>query len=157
MLSSGVFPTFPKHDKRHVVLLIIDPQVDFHEGGSLAVTGATADAKRISNMIAAHAPEIGQIFVTMDSHHRNHIAHASFWFTEKPGEHTANCKLRPKPQTKYATAAVYEPEAFTMIEHKYIGPGMWEPVDQSLMEHCKRYSSALEFRMKLIIWPGTIF
>ena len=27
-------------------LLIIDPQVDFHEGGSLAVPGATADSER---------------------------------------------------------------------------------------------------------------
>jgi cephalosporin hydroxylase len=77
MLSSGVFPTFPKHEsKNHVVLLIIDPQVDFHEGGSLAVAGATADAKRIAFMITQHANNIGQVFVTLDSHHRNHIAHA---------------------------------------------------------------------------------
>ena len=34
-----------------VILLIIDPQVDFHEGGSLAISGATADSERITKMI----------------------------------------------------------------------------------------------------------
>ena len=38
-----------KSDK--VVLLIIDPQVDFHEGGSLAVTGAAADSERVVALI----------------------------------------------------------------------------------------------------------
>ena len=38
-------------DSKSVILLIIDPQVDFHEGGTLAVTGATADSKRIAAMI----------------------------------------------------------------------------------------------------------
>merc|ERR1719424_1454494 len=35
-----------------LALFIIDPQVDFHEGGSLAVTGATEDSKKIAALIS---------------------------------------------------------------------------------------------------------
>jgi hypothetical protein len=49
-------------------LLIVDPQVDFHEGGSLAVAGANADAERLEAFIGAHLDEITSIFVTLDSH-----------------------------------------------------------------------------------------
>lgn len=34
-----------------VCLLIIDAQKDFHEGGSLAIPGATEDSIKISNFI----------------------------------------------------------------------------------------------------------
>ena len=50
-------------------LLVIDPQIDFHEGGSLAVPGASEDAKRIARLIREHAQEIDELVVTMDSHH----------------------------------------------------------------------------------------
>lgn len=50
-------------------LLIVDPQMDFHEGGSLAVPGAAADAERIARMIADNSRMIDEIVVTMDSHH----------------------------------------------------------------------------------------
>jgi nicotinamidase-related amidase len=52
-----------------IVLLLIDPQIDFHEGGSLAVPGATADSERIAQMISEHGEEIDEIYVTLDSHH----------------------------------------------------------------------------------------
>ena len=52
-----------------VILLLIDPQIDFHEGGSLAVPGATADSERIAKMITEHGDEIDEIYVTLDSHH----------------------------------------------------------------------------------------
>ena len=52
-----------------VILLLIDPQIDFHEGGSLAVPGATADSQRIAKMITEHGDEIDEIYVTLDSHH----------------------------------------------------------------------------------------
>lgn len=50
-------------------LLVVDPQVDFHEGGSLAVPGALADSKRIAGVIRDHAEDIDELVVTMDSHH----------------------------------------------------------------------------------------
>lgn len=50
-------------------LLIVDPQLDFHEGGSLAVPGANADAERIAELISEKQDQIDEIFVTLDSHH----------------------------------------------------------------------------------------
>lgn len=50
-------------------LLIIDPQIDFHPGGSLAVTGANEDSARIAQLIAANVDEIDEIIVTLDTHH----------------------------------------------------------------------------------------
>lgn len=50
-------------------LLIVDPQMDFHEGGSLAVPGATADAERIARFITDHSDDIDELVVTLDTHH----------------------------------------------------------------------------------------
>lgn len=50
-------------------LLIVDPQLDFHEGGSLAVPGATADSKRIAQFITENANCLDEVIVTLDSHH----------------------------------------------------------------------------------------
>lgn len=50
-------------------LLVVDPQVDFHEGGSLAVPGASEDSERIARLIRDNAEDIDELVVTMDSHH----------------------------------------------------------------------------------------
>jgi hypothetical protein len=65
-----------------IVLLIIDPQVDFHpeynplndprlshKQGNLAVVGANEDSERIAAMILKYIDKIDEIYVTMDSHH----------------------------------------------------------------------------------------
>ena len=51
------------------ILLIIDPQNDFHPGGSLGVTGANEDSQRIADMISKNQTSIDEIYVTLDSHH----------------------------------------------------------------------------------------
>lgn len=117
-----------------VILLLIDPQIDFHEGGSLAVPGATADSIRIAKMIEEHGDEIDEIYITLDSHHRNHIAHGIFW-QNKNGDH---------------------PDPFTQISKEDIADEKWFPRDPSLKEHCKYYANQLETqgnRFKLMIWP----
>lgn len=95
--------------------------------------------------------------MTMDSHHRNHIAHASFWFTEQQhGDHVPLSDAKQKPPTKYSTTTVFEPAPFTVIKQEHVGRGKWQPVDQSLMDHCVKYTRDLESsrnRMSLIIWP----
>lgn len=50
-------------------LLIVDPQVDFHEGGSLGIPGATADSERIAKFITDNSDSIDELVVTLDSHH----------------------------------------------------------------------------------------
>ena len=56
-------------------LLIIDPQVDFHEGGNLAVAGANGDSQRIAGFIEANQAKLNKVFVSLDTHTPNHIGH----------------------------------------------------------------------------------
>ena len=70
----------------NIVLLIIDPQVDFHPGGSLAVEGANEDSARIASIIRSQGGSISNIIITLDSHHRTHIAHGISW-VNSAGDH----------------------------------------------------------------------
>jgi hypothetical protein len=118
-------------------------QNDFHEGGSLAVPGSTKQAVEISKMIMydnllshrmyleylffpsgfvhsyhirQNKDKIGEIFVTLDSHHKKHIAHKSFWSSI---ENDVNFKGK-------------EPDAFSTITAKNLRDGEWFPKDCSL-------------------------
>eukprot|EP00600_Ochromonadales_sp_CCMP1393_P010544 CAMPEP_0175007414 /NCGR_PEP_ID=MMETSP0005-20121125/6394_1 /TAXON_ID=420556 /ORGANISM="Ochromonas sp., Strain CCMP1393" /LENGTH=945 /DNA_ID=CAMNT_0016262845 /DNA_START=27 /DNA_END=2864 /DNA_ORIENTATION=+ len=129
--------------RQKITLFIIDPQNDFHEGGSLAVPGARADSHRIAEMIRSHGKYIHEIFVSMDSHYPCHIAHAVSW-VDAEGNH---------------------PPVLTKITHDDVLKGRWRHRDDSdpnpkgeklpMQEWVKIYTSSLErkARMKLTIWP----
>jgi len=121
------------YKKGGTAVLIIDPQNDFHEGGSLAVAGATADSARTAQMIEDHLDEIYQISVTLDSHLKLHIANPYFWM-DKNRQH---------------------PAPFTVIEEKDIEAGTWVPSRPELLEHSVKYVRGLDSnkRFKLLIWP----
>ena len=116
-----------------MILLIIDPQNDFHEGGSLAVPGAVEDSIRTAEFIRKHANDIEAIYVTLDSHHRLHIAHKGFW----------------------KNAAGASPAEFSLITHQEVLDGIWTPRDPANIEKALHYTRELEKkgRFKLIIWP----
>lgn len=84
-------------------------------------------------MIEAHAELIDSIFVTLDTHSSQHIAHAQFW--QDPDG-------RPPPPFQQITLAD-------------VSCGRWGPRDPSLREHCLRYTKQLEDkgRFLLTIWP----
>ncbi len=71
--------------KEHITLLIVDPQNDFHpnddrsRGGALPVPESEGNAKNIEAMIRKHHEKITEIFVTLDTHKKYHIAHPLFW------------------------------------------------------------------------------
>lgn len=104
------------------ILLIIDPQNDFHpQGGtpgtklyhpegSLAVSGANEDSERIAEFIFKNYKNIHEIYVSMDSHHPSHIAHGMFWSNSK-GE---------------------QPSPFTLISNEDICNGIWLPRDKKI-------------------------
>jgi nicotinamidase-related amidase len=121
--------------KKKTTLFIIDPQIDFHPGGSLGVDGANEDSQRIADMIMKNKHHIHEIFVSLDSHYPSHIAHAMFWIDEK-GNH---------------------PSPFTPITFQDVKTGKWRPREESedLMDWCLYYTKALERkgRMTLTIWP----
>lgn len=115
------------------ILLIIDPQNDFHEGGSLAVAGATDDSTRIANLIKVCGSEIDEIMVTLDSHHACHISHGVYW---------KNSAGEPAPD-------------FTEITLQSVKDGTWSPARDEDKEHVEWYLEQLEGtgRFKHIIWP----
>jgi len=116
-----------------LTLLIIDPQVDFHPGGSLAVSGANEDSLRIQKFIRQYIDDIEDIVVTQDSHQLNHIAHGVFW-EDKNGN---------------------SPQPFTVITHKDVVQRVWIPRNRNRFEYCKQYTKDLEGKGKfqLTIWP----
>jgi len=121
------------YKKGGTAVLIIDPQVDFHEGGSLAVAGAKADSKRTAKMIQDHLGEIHQISVTLDSHLKLHIANPFFW-KNKDGNH---------------------PPPFTPITEKDVNEFTWVPSRPELLQHALEYVRGLEAnkRFTLLVWP----
>jgi len=62
-----------------VNMLVIDPQVDFHEEGSLPIPGATADSTRIAKFIDANKDNVNRIVVSLDTHTLRHIGHPGYW------------------------------------------------------------------------------
>lgn len=83
LFTSIVYYMFPStsqmlpHDfvTAEIATFVIDPQIDFHPGGTLAVAGADDDAIRARSFIEISSPFIKEIFVSLDTHSMNHIAH----------------------------------------------------------------------------------
>ncbi|RHY28947.1 hypothetical protein DYB32_005575 [Aphanomyces invadans] len=120
--------------ERHgLTLFIIDPQRDFHPGGSLAIPTADDDAFRTAAFIRSHVKDISQIIITLDSHQRLHIAHGVFW-QNQAGE---------------------SPSPFTLIPSAEVASGKWRPRSPELQAYAYEYTKALEEggRFQLCIWP----
>ncbi|WP_028323837.1 cysteine hydrolase family protein [Desulfatirhabdium butyrativorans] len=115
-------------------LLIVDPQNDFcNPKGSLFVPGADQDAVRLGAMIDRVRHKLNTIKVTMDSHHRLHVAHPIFW-RDPAGNH---------------------PSPFTIITKEDVREGRWMPFDTALNTRALDYTEQLEQngRYQLCIWP----
>jgi len=116
-----------------VCLLTIDPQVDFCEGGSLAVAGATKDLERLAKMVDKYGGDIDDIQITMDSHYHLHIAHSSWW----------------------RDASGAQPKPFTLISESDVASGKWRPVNPDWKDWALQYVQQLSAnkRYALVIWP----
>ena len=67
---------------------------------------------KILRVCRANIEKIGDIFVTLDSHHREHIAHAKSWNSKADGS-----GVNPTP--------------FTLISHADVVSGKWFPTDRA--------------------------
>ena len=116
-----------------VCLLIIDPQQDFAEGGSLAVPGAMKDMERLAKMIDKYGSDIDEIQITLDSHYQMHIAHPLFW-QDVSGK---------------------EPAPFTIISVDDVKKGKWRPKNPAWKDWALEYVTTLEAnrRYVLCVWP----
>jgi nicotinamidase/pyrazinamidase len=146
--------SLPPANGSKVILLIIDPQVDFHEpGGSLAVAGSKSDALRTADLIRDNISKIDEIYVTLDSHNKMHIAHGAFWSRTEDGKGPG-----PGPFTqlmhddKPNSTALYTVTADGNLDLTQA----WYPKNHESKAWCKEYSMKLcagENGFRLIIWP----
>lgn len=114
-------------------LLVIDPQVDFCEGGALPVPGGNGDMERLAAMVTRLGGRIDDIAVTLDSHRTIDIAHPAWW-VDSQGRN---------------------PAPFTLITSADLAAGTWTPRNPDWRQRSTDYVKALETAGKyvLIIWP----
>ena len=119
-------------DRRRVMLLIVDMQVDFcHAQGALHVPGALGDLQRLIEFIHRRAADITGIICSLDSHHVFQIFHP-VWWVDAGGAH---------------------PPPFTLITPADVEAGRWQPAIQP--EWSRDYVRRLdrESKKQLTIWP----
>ncbi len=129
-LAAGLSPA--QQDTRRVMLLLVDPQIDFiHPDGALCVPGAVEDTRRTVEWIYRHAGEITTIAASLDSHLLRQIFFPTWW----------------------RDAAGQPPAPFTPISAAEVDAGKWVPLYEP--EWSRAYVHALEenARKQLMIWP----
>lgn len=117
-----------------VGLLIIDPQNDFCDPkGSLYVKGAEMDMIRLGSFISKNFLKISEIQVTLDSHHRIHVANGISWLDSN------NKSVSP----------------FTIITASDVRSGKYRARNPQFQGRYLDYVEALEKngRYDLCIWP----
>lgn len=115
-------------------LMIIDGQNDFCDpNGSLYVTGADEDTKRLALMIERLLPKLDDIHCTLDSHRKVDISHPMWWRDE-------NGK---------------SPSPFTLITPQDVESGKWQTRQFSAGKRTLQYLSMLATtgRYPHVIWP----
>ncbi|KAL7533015.1 hypothetical protein ACHAWF_004316 [Thalassiosira exigua] len=153
-------------------LLLVDVQRDFHPGGSLAIPSADADARRTAAFLRKHASSIDRVVMTMDSHHKLHIAHPCFWtdadgnnpnpFTLISSEDVESGKWIPRMDLKHRGAAPSGARREPLVEGEVLARGAALPENLydaegnlDLVAYCVEYCRRLEEkgRFQLCIWP----
>lgn len=116
-------------------LLVIDPQNDFMDvpGAALPVAGAQADMQRLASLIDGAGSAIGDIWVTLDSHHGIGIERPGMWRTGDGGP------VAP----------------FTGITAADVRAGRFLPRNPEALPRVLAYLDALEAagRYTLMVWP----
>lgn len=129
------------------ILMLIDPQIDFCEGGNLGVPGGQAALDRVATMINRAGHVIDDIIVTYDSHHPLHIAHP-IWYADSKGN-------RPAPFT--TVKAVDGKIALGQLD----GSGQFQQTDTATTRHPGFFKWTLHYLEQLdasgryphMLWP----
>ncbi len=119
-------------DEQRILLLLIDPQVDFiHENGALSVPGAVDDTRRTIEWLFDNLEQVTDIVVSLDSHNPLHIFFPGWW-VDAAGNH---------------------PDVMTPITSEEVNDGRWQPLFEE--EWSRYYVRELERKAKktLLIWP----
>lgn len=116
------------------LLLCIDVQKDFMEGGALAVPGSLADVERITRFIYNNMGGITHIMCSLDTHTPHQIFHPCWW-VNSAGDH---------------------PAPYTVITYDDVMAGRWSPAIGKLpdsIEYLEELEKAGAGKKKLCIWP----
>jgi len=121
-------------DAKKNLLLVIDMQNDFMEGGigSLGVAGSKGDVERLTRFIYNNMVHISRIALTKDTHYPFQIFHPCWW----------------------KDASGNNPTPFTTITADDVRNGKWSPVFGAPTKSIN-YVEALEKagKKQLMIWP----
>ena len=131
-----------KHKKKHkhkreerktIMMLVCDPQNDYHEGGTMPIPGSDVISVRIADLILENITGITELLVSLDTRHKTHISNAIMW-KDKNGN---------------------KPEPYTIITKQDLENSTWIPRQTSLYEDYLWYLQQLEESEKdpLTIWP----
>ncbi|KAL7526235.1 hypothetical protein ACHAXR_001385 [Thalassiosira sp. AJA248-18] len=154
-------------------LLLIDVQKDFHPGGSLAIPTADTDALRTASFIKKHSSSISRIVMTMDSHHKLHIAHPCFWTNSETGDHpnpftiissddVVSGKWIPRKDIKHPVGrppliddAIFAKGGTTTTPDKLYNTNDNGTTQLDIVQYCIEFTKRLESkgRFQLCIWP----
>jgi nicotinamidase-related amidase len=137
-----------------VCLFIIDPQEDFcNSKGSLCVTGADEDMKRVAAMIMKNKDKIDDIQLTLDSHHLVHVAHPISWI-DRNGNHPS---IKDFYAGKPTIITLSECDAEYDDDGKLLnGNPNWKATNPKFRKRFVEYVRALDKSKRkypLIVWP----
>lgn len=120
-------------DKVRRMLLCIDMQKDFMEGGTVPVPNSKRDVENITRFIYNNMENITQIMCSMDAHIREQIFHPCWWVNKK-GEN---------------------PEPYTKITYEDVINGKWRTANMKCSKKSKKYLRELEElgNRELCVWP----
>ena len=118
-------------DKTRTLLLCVDMQRDFIEGGPLGVAGSVGDTERLTRFIYKNMTKITEIAASLDTHSPRQIFHQCWW----------------------RGADGQMPAPFTVITAKDVKEGRWRPLYEK--EKSEEYLEYLETggQKQLVIWP----
>lgn len=120
-----------ERDEKKVLLLGIDIQNDFMEGGSLGVPGSREDIKNVTTFIYRNIHKITRIAVSLDTHQPMQIFHPDWWMDELGRS----------------------PDPFTIIKAEDVSVGKWVPKvnKEDSLDYCIQLEKA--GKKELCIWP----
>jgi nicotinamidase-related amidase len=119
-------------DAKRVLLVIIDMQNDFMEGGSLAVPGAQADVERLTRWMYEQMEGVTSVMCSIDTHYPLQIFHPAMW----------------------ADAAGNPPADYTMITYDDVQQGKWKVANgnpKKALECLK--ALAQSGKVGVMVWP----
>lgn len=123
-----------ENDTKRRLLLCIDVQNDFIEGGALPVPNSVKDVERLTRFIYNNLQDISCIACSMDTHMPYQIFHPCWWVDSK-GEH---------------------PEPYTIITYQDVVNNRWKPIignPKDSLDYLEALENSKEGKKKLCIWP----